>query len=264
MNDRLSEAQKTAYHEKGYLIDLPPAFDAAGVQQLKHGFQELCKLLEPNETPYEIIRWHMTSKWLYDVCANPQILNYVEDLLGPNFYLWGTGFFAKAPHSDKVVPWHQDSYYWPLQPHHTVSAWLAFEDADEENGALKVIPGTHRSGLLKHSTSGANENVLKLELDKDSYNASDAISLVLKAGQVSLHDDAMVHGSPANLSDRWRIGLAIRYSSTDVKCDTDKWPDFKAYQMRGVDEYNYNPKGEIPTQEFARLKEKIRIVGVNK
>jgi non-heme Fe2+,alpha-ketoglutarate-dependent halogenase len=263
MNYRLNEEQKKAYKEKGYLIGLPPVFEANEVQELQHGFQELCNLLEPHETPYDMIRWHMSSRWLYDVCTKPQILDYVEDLLGPDFYLWGTGFFAKAPRSEDTVPWHQDSYYWPLEPHRSVSIWLAFEDVDEENGAMKVIPGTHHAGLLKHLKSESAENKLKLELDKGSFHANDAVSLILKAGQVSIHDDAMVHGSPANRSDRWRIGLAIRYSSTEVKCDITKWPQFQAYPVRGVDRYNHNPKGVIPTLQFARPKEKIVIEGVN-
>ncbi len=263
MNNRLNAEQKKAYHEMGYLIDLPPVFKDNEVQDLRNGFQALCSLLEPTETPYDMVRWHVDSNWLYDVCANPQILDYIEDLLGPNFYLWGTGFFAKAPRSEATVPWHQDAYYWPLVPHRTVSIWLAFEDVDDENGAMKVIPGTHRAGLLKHAQSKSAKNVLNFELENGIYNEKDAFSLILKAGQVSIHDDAMVHGSPANSSDRWRTGLAIRYSSTEVKCDMAKWPHFRAYLMRGVDEYNHNPKGTIPTQRFARPKEKIVLDGNN-
>lgn len=263
MNNRLNEEQKKAYQEKGYLIDLPPVFDVNGVQDLKHGFQELCNLLDPTETPYDMVRWHTDSRWLYDVCANPQILDYVEDLLGPNFYLWGTGVFAKSPRSEAMVPWHQDSYYWPLNPHRTVSVWLAFEDVDDDNGAMKVIPGTHHAGLLKHARSNSAKNVLNLELEKGNYNEQDAVSLILKAGQISIHDDAMVHGSPANRSDRWRTGLAIRYSSTSVKSDMTKWPHFRAYPMRGVDEYNHNPKGEIPVERFARPKVKLVLDGNN-
>jgi len=70
---------------------------------------------------------------------------------------------------------------------------------------------------------------------------------------VTLHDDRMVHGSPANRSDRWRIGLTMRYSGCDVKCELSRAPWFRAYMMRGADAYRHNPQGEVPKSRFARL-----------
>lgn len=178
---------------------------------------------------------------------------HVEDLLGPNFYLWGSHFFTKAPGSEDTVAWHQDAPYWPLSPHHTVTVWLAFEDADQENGAMKVIPGTHKKGLIQHKPSEDQSNVLGMELDKSVYEGKEPVQLVLKAGQISIHDDALLHGSGANLSNRWRVGLTMRFSATDVKCDMSQWPEFKTYLVRGVDLYHYNPAGVVPAEDFARL-----------
>lgn len=79
------------------------------------------------------------------------------------------------------------------------------------------------------------------------------MSLVLKAGQVSFHNDKMVHGSPANHSDRRRVGLTVRYSRTEVKCDLSVNPYFKAHLCRGTDIYHNNPVGVIPDQQFGRL-----------
>ena len=66
---------------------------------------------------------------------NPRIHDLVEGIIGPNFYCWASSFFIKEPFSLSTVGWHQDAYYWPMHPHHTVTVWLAFDDADEENGA---------------------------------------------------------------------------------------------------------------------------------
>ena len=95
--------------------------------------------------------------------------------------------------------------------------------------------------------------ICKLELEEGTFNEADAVTINLKAGEVSLHDDNIVHGSPPNRSDRWRIGLTIRYSPTHVKCDLTKGPKFRQYMMRGVDEYKHNPYGTIPTQKYGRL-----------
>ncbi|MBB6670775.1 phytanoyl-CoA dioxygenase family protein [Cohnella nanjingensis] len=252
MRNILTEEQKSSYHENGYVIGLAPVFSEPEVEQLNANLKQLAQLLEPGEKMSAIREWHMSSKWLYDVCTNPKILDYVEGILGPNFYMWGSQFFAKAPGSKDTVAWHQDAYYWPLHPHNSVTVWLAFTDVDEENGAMQVIPKSHKDGLIKHrSVSG--DSVLTLELEEGTFYETDAKSLVLKAGQISLHDDAIVHGSPANHSTRWRNGVTIRYSGTNVRCDLSKAPQFKAYLVRGSDEFNYNPQGAIPTEKFARL-----------
>ena len=79
-----------------------------------------------------------------------------------------------------------------------------------------------------------------------------AVQFKLKGGEVSLHDDRAIHGSPANPSPRRRAGLTIRYSGTGVKNDLSVNPNFKAYLCRGTDAYRHNPVGPIPTQQFAR------------
>ncbi len=164
-SNRLSETQKLAYKENGYLIGLPPVFNRSEVNKLNEGLSELSEFLLPGETHFHMNGWHSSSRWLYDICANPQILDYVEDLLGPDFYMWGTHFFSKKPGSKETVSWHQDAPYWPLNPHNSVTVWVAFTDVDEQNGAMQVISGTHREGLIKHRSSEDSTNVLGLELE---------------------------------------------------------------------------------------------------
>ena len=253
---RLSAEQKQFYHENGFLIGLPPVYRPAQVAVLNAEYQELLKLLRPGEDEKEIREWHETSRFLYDICVHPQILDYVEDLLGPNYYLWASNFFAKPPRHPSVVGWHQDAYYWPLSPHNSVTAWLAFTDSDEGNGAMRVIPKSQSGGLIKHQRSSQTDSVLTLELERGTFREDEAVPLVLKAGELSFHDDRMIHGSPANNSDRWRIGFTIRYSGTNVKCDLSVNPHFKTYLMRGVDEFRHNPVGTIPAQRFGRLERK--------
>ena len=180
------------------------------------------------------------------------ILDLVEGILGPNFYLWASNFFIKEPRSMETVGWHQDAYYWPITPHHSVTVWVAFTDVDTGNGAMKIVPGSHHAGVIQHQRLGRTDSVLTLELERGSFRDDAAVSLELRAGQCSLHDDRAIHGSPANPSGRRRIGLAIRYSGTEVSNDLNVNPHFKAYLCRGVDDYRLNPVGVIPTARYGR------------
>lgn len=249
---QLTEAQKDFYRMNGYLLGLPPIYSPEEMQRINTELPQLLALLEPGETPKDIREWHETSTYLYEMVMNPKIHDLVEGILGPNFYCWASSFFIKEPFSKSTVGWHQDAFYWPMSPNHAVTIWLAFDDVDEENGGMKVVPGSHLHGILKHQRSTHTDSILTLELETGTFRESDAVQFKLEAGEVSLHDDRLVHSSPANLSPRRRAGLTFRYSGTDVKNDLSVNPNFKAYMCRGVDEYHLNPVGTPPTQRFAR------------
>lgn len=249
---RLSDDQRAFYRANGYLDDLPAIFDTAQIAALARDFAGLTALLRPGETAKDIREWHEESRWLYDICTNPRILDLVEGILGPDFYLWASNFFVKEPRTAQTVGWHQDAYYWPMAPHHSVTVWLAFTDVDTGNGAMQVIPGSHLGGVIRHRRADRTDSVLTLELERGSFREDAAVSLQLKAGQCSLHDDRAIHGSPANPSDRWRSGLAIRYSGTDVRNDPNVNPHFKTYLCRGADRHRLNPAGAVPTRKFGR------------
>lgn len=249
----LNEEQKKFYHENGYLIGLPPIYTPEEMSRINAELPPLLALLKPGETTKDIREWHEKSLYLYDIAMNPKILDLVEGLLGPNFYLWASNFFIKDPHTTAVVGWHQDAYYWPMAPQgHTVTVWLAFDEVDAENGAMKIIPGSHASGIIKHKRSEHTDSVLTLELERGTFREDTAVQFHLKAGEVSLHDDRAVHGSPANPSGRRRAGLTLRYSTTEVKNDLKVNPNFKAYLARGIDAFHFNPVGRKPAQKYGR------------
>jgi len=258
--ERLTEEQKAFYHEQGYIKDLPPIYDAAGVSDLNEGIKHILALLEPGEKPLEIREWHQNSTFLFDICMNEQILNYVEDLIGPDFYMWASSFFIKDPHSPRTVDWHQDSYYWPITPPESCTVWLAFSDSDKENGAMRVIPKSHLGGIITHTQDADEQSDLTLRCETGEYSERDAVFMNLKAGQISIHDDKIIHGSLGNNSDRPRIGFTIRYSKTNVKCDLAVNPNFRTYHCRGVDKYEHNPRGPIPTVKYGRIWQDYRNV----
>jgi non-heme Fe2+,alpha-ketoglutarate-dependent halogenase len=250
---RLSGAQREFFQQNGYLSGLAPIFTPPEVAQLKAGLDKLMALLRPGETSKEIREWHESSRFLYDICMHPTILDYVEDLLGQDFFLWGSNFFIKEPKTPSTVGWHQDAYYWPLDPHESLTAWLAFDDSTVENGAMEVIPGSHRAGILKHARASETDSVLTLECERGQFREDTRKPVTLRAGEVSIHDDKLVHGSPANRSAARRAGLTIRYSRTNVRCDLSVNPHFKAFLCRGTDRFHHNPAGVVPQQMYARL-----------
>ncbi len=172
---------------------------------------------------------------------NPDILDMVEQLIGPDIALWNSSLFAKPARVGTRTPWHQDGEYWPIVPLATCTVWIALDDATRENGCLRVLPGSHKSRTLsKHHFNDAKDIALPLELDASAVDEAEAVDLILEAGQVSLHDVYLMHGSEANTSAKPRRGMTLRYMPTAsvYRSDMNKSPvDDKRtlFLMRGRD-----------------------------
>ena len=252
---RLTNKEKQQYSEQGYVKNLP-VFSNNGALELQELFEELSSRLPSEVDINKTNMWHKASKKFHDLCRTPEILDYVEDILGPNFVQWGGQFFHKEPKSGSVVPWHQDAQYWPLKPANAVTVWLAVYDTDKENGAMKVVSGSHKKGSngFKHHTNNASHLVLDQEVSEDQIDQDNIVYMDLKAGEISLHNDALLHGSDPNNSDRRRCGITMRFSPTNVKGDLNEWPFFETQLARGIDSFKLNPIAQIPRGEATPIK----------
>ena len=252
---RLTNKEKQQYSEQGYVKNLP-VFSYNGALELQGLFEELSSRLPSDVDINKTNMWHKASKKFHDLCRTPEILDYVEDILGPNFVQWGGQFFHKEPKSGSVVPWHQDAQYWPLKPANAVTVWLAVYDTDKENGAMKVVSGSHKKGSngFKHHTNNASHLVLDQEVSEDQIDQDNIVYMDLKAGEISLHNDALLHGSDPNNSDRRRCGITMRFSPTNVKGDLNEWPFFETQLARGIDSFKHNPIAQIPRGEATPIK----------
>jgi len=127
--------------------------------------------------------------------------------------------FCKPGGDGMEVPWHQDGQYWPIRPLATCTVWVAIDDVTPENGAMRYIPGSQKSGIHEHYTDPSDALVLHQVMAPDLVDESKARDDVLEAGQLSLHDVYLIHGSPANRSAKRRAGLAMRYMPTTSHFD---------------------------------------------
>ena len=257
---RLTAEEIAQFRERGYVKNLP-LFDEAGVRDLQSRFEALLDAVPEGVDLYRVNNWHKANRWIYQLSQLPAILDYVEDILGPNFNQWGGGFFIKYPHDGTKVPFHQDASYWPLDPRVNLTVWLAVFDTDAGNGCMRIVPGSHKWGDLRHEDlpdaphwssmsreeQAKSKYVLWKQVNPDAFSEEQMVDMDLLAGEISLHDDDLIHGSNANNSDRMRAGIAFRYIPAEVKCDLNVWPNFEVYGCRGVDEYQHNPIGKIPT-----------------
>jgi len=229
----LSAEHVAAYNEKGFVRRFV-VYEPAQAVQIRSYFDRLLeKTMASGGNSYSISTAHMKYAGVYDILTNPVIVNHVADLLGDDVVAWGSHFFCKMPGDGRAVAWHQDASYWPLSPSHAVTVWLAIDDADLDNGCMKFIAGSHHSGHLTYRKSSPEEHNV---LDQTVENAESFGPIViddLKAGEASIHNDLLLHGSEPNMSTRRRCGLTLRYAAASVRAGMN-WNE-KGIVVRGAD-----------------------------
>jgi non-haem Fe2+, alpha-ketoglutarate-dependent halogenase len=192
---------------------------------------------------------HLLLTWLAELIRHPAVLDAVEDVLGPNLLVWSTSFFIKEAGDPAYVSWHQDATYWGLSEPDVVTAWLAFTEATVDNGAMRMVPGSHGEQLAHHDTFAPHNLLSRGQEIAVEVDEARGVDIVLRAGEMSLHHVRMVHGSPANRSADRRIGFAIRYIPTHVRQLAGG--EDGAMLVRGVDEYHHYVPERPPTADLS-------------
>ncbi len=188
---------------------------------------------------------HLDSRLVYDLCANPQIVERMAAIYGPDLVLWRSNFFKKLP-GDQEVPWHQDLNYWPLEPLVNITAWLAIDPATSENACVQFIPGSHKKALPH--VQAPPEMAFGEMADPACADTSKAIDMVLEPGQFVLFNEKTLHRSAPNTSTMRRLGLAIRVTVPIVKVDHDQlFADHRCILLRGEDRLRLNRMADPPT-----------------
>lgn len=213
---KLSKQQLDDYERDGFLfpIDL---FSTAEVGALRTVFDTLIERSREC-SPKRFDRLHLFFDWAHAIVTNDGLLDVVEAILGDDILVYGTLVFWKQPHDSRYASWHQDSFYSGLHLTPSTSAWIALTPSHPANGCMRVIPGSHKLGPLDHeNTDDPNLLNRRGERVKTDVDESQAIDIILRPGQLSLHQSTIVHGSNPNTSDKPRIGFIVRYVTSQMQ-----------------------------------------------
>ena len=234
------------FERDGYVTGLR-VHAAAGAAEVRRQFDALEAAEGREKSQVGLQDRHFDQRFVWELATHPAILDAVEAVMGPDIMLLATHFFCKFPEPQgtatpgKFVAWHQDVTYWGLEPAYALTAWYAVDDSDVENGCMRVIPGTHAPGIREHGTSERGGNLLSVnqEVPVTEDEERRAVDLCLRAGEISLHHGALIHGSNPNCSTRRRCGLTIRYVPPHVRQVelNSMGKRYRAILVRGEDRY---------------------------
>lgn len=220
----LSPAELQSYRHEGYLILDRPIFAPDTFDRLKQHFEDKLAHLADGTRPEAMDVPHFTDPLLFEWLFADDVLNLVEQIIGPNIALWSSHFICKPRGDGKRVPWHEDSAYWKgqLEPMDVVTIWLAIDPSTRHNGCMYVVPRTHDNGFSDYEPVDMAKNVFSTEITPAQRRDALAVPCELQPNQASIHNGKLMHGSPPNTSDQRRCGYTMRYMPTSVTFNTDR------------------------------------------
>ena len=158
--------------------------------------------------------WNLTKydELFKEYARHPAILDVVYSLIGPNLKIYLDQTLCKPPKIGSPKPPHQDSAYWTnIDPPNLVICWMALDDATEENGCMRFIPGSHKLGVVEH------KHLEDFRVEDEKVDYDNEICVPLTAGGCSFHHSLAMHRTDANRSPDQRIGLTVAYMNAQSK-----------------------------------------------
>lgn len=239
-NNLTPDVVREHFQRDGF-VHLPGFFDAAAIEELEADFDRYIAEIVPTVPPADAFyandgtrralkqlqRIEQHDAKLGALRERPEIVQLAELLLGGPTQSHGVEWFNKPPELNHPTPPHQDGYYFCLQPDAALTLWIALDDADEENGCLRYVRGSH---LLPHrphgrsSVIGFSQTILDFgpaDLEREHVG-------VLKRGDALAHHSGTIHRADANRSQRHRRSAAVVFQSATAVRDEAAWQRYLA------------------------------------
>lgn len=254
----LTAAQQCRYHDDGIAFPIPVLTRGESGY-----FRAACDALElqlgGRPRTVEVRQMHLHFRWAFELASHPRVLDAVEDVLGPDLVIWATELFAKHPRDAAVsIGWHRDRTYLEFDPQAAVTAWIALSPCRVDNGCMCVVRERDRQQAAQWRTHERRSDDRESRLPDVPDEAIRPV--LLEAGEMSLHDVHVLHGSGPNHSGEKRVGFAIRFVTPAAEPRTDRPP---AILVRGVDRYRHfelvdPPAPREPQQALADMRRSAR------
>ena len=228
----LNQDQKNFYDDNGYLMveNVLSKEQLTTMQNITYNWIESSKSVTESDSFFDLDEGHSKNSprltrlklphkadvYFWEVLKHSKITSVLNDLLGPNTLLQTSKLNTKAPGGGAAVEWHQDWAFYP----HTNDDVLAFgvflEDVTEENGPLMVIPKSHKGPVLSHFSDGIFCGAV--DPDDPDFKINEAVKLIGRAGDMTVHHARTLHGSAPNVSSKSRLMLFYECNAVDA------WP----------------------------------------
>jgi phytanoyl-CoA hydroxylase len=161
---------------------------------------------------------HKISPFIAERLAHPRIVEVLQRIIGPNVKCVNCVVFNRHP-DNLGLSWHQDEFYIPTRDRSLAQVWIALDEATRDKACLRVIPGSHKPGILwptrdRRDANRFNDSVF--ETHDFPYTDDDAVFLEVPAGSAIFFNGYLLHGSlPYQAKTGSRRAITFGYMSAE-------------------------------------------------
>ena len=262
MVQSLNKSQIDEYREKGYvaLEGAVPADTLAEMQRLTDELVAHSATLTASDERYDLDDSHTADAprvrrlkkpyehWPFfgQLVREPFILDAVEQLIGPDIRIWNGKTNFKTPGHGFAVEWHQDWAFYPHTNDHGLAIGIYLDEARYDNGAMIVLPGSHKWEAYDHHSNGyfcGAMDPTQCDLDFENFETVGG-----PAGTLTFHHVRLVHASAPNHTQNERRFFIAGYFAADAWPLGNRISDFEAFKNNMVRGDHREPRldGEVP------------------
>lgn len=224
MKTDLSAEQIAFYRENGFVVldeFLSPqeletwraAVDAAVAARGKRKISTRDDMVEKDEY-YDRVFVQRINLWqdnpaMRELILDERIGQMAAALEGiDGIRVWHDQALIKQPWGNPTA-WHLDAPYWSFSSVHSISIWIALDDATLQNGCLYFLPGSHKKQSFDNV--GIGQNIGDLFRVYPEFGEIEPVPAPMKAGSCSFHNGLVAHGAGANMTPRSRRAMTCAF-----------------------------------------------------
>ncbi len=228
----LTDAQVQSYQRDGYLA-VRGVLDATQIGTLRRvteALVERSRAVTKSDALFDLDPRHTGAQPVLRRIKNPAdndplyrwvtfespIPDIVAQLLGPSVRFHHSKLNMKGSLIGAAVEFHQDAAFYPHSNDDVLAVGLLLDDATADNGAMAVLPGSHRGPIYTHYDGQGRFVGCMRPDDVERLDTSRAVLLELPAGSIHIHHYRLVHWSAPNTSTRERRLLINSYTAADA------------------------------------------------
>jgi phytanoyl-CoA hydroxylase len=222
--NKLTEEQKQQFELEGYLI-VKNLFSQDDLREIEQTFEDISYqtipghfepdlssgAIDPLKRYPRVMHPHRFNETAKRYMLHKPVLDALTDLFEEKPLAAQSMFYYKPPGS-RGQALHQDNFYLKVEPGNCIAAWTAVDGADEENGALLIVPKTNHYEIVCPDQADANESFTTHYVKPP--DGRKAVPASMEKGDVLFFNGNLIHGSYRNKTkERFRRAFICHYAN---------------------------------------------------
>jgi ectoine hydroxylase-related dioxygenase (phytanoyl-CoA dioxygenase family) len=228
----LSAGDVASYRENGFLV-LPDLIDRGTVDALLAEGTRVCRgefgaidgmqAGAAGESDLDVLRKYLLCTYVHNasplfrqMIADERLADVLESIIGPNVKGFFSQFFIKHAGMPGTA-WHQDELFLPTRDRSLTSMWIALDPANDENGGMRFVPGSHKAGYFWPMRPHHSDELDHVEEAYGFPGLESAVTVELAPGSAVVFSGYVLHSSGRNRTmDGFRRSLLYQYASAET------------------------------------------------